>query len=166
MHKDATDGVAARTRRCHWPHRLLRLPQTGPYIARHFVLTPLPAKEPAPATTGSLAIGVGQLKIPPYLFETSMALRKGTNEIDYLQSLLWGERLGRGLQRVLTANLSTLARTDKIRLSAWRTEDVSAEVYVAVEQFDVDTRGARRLVAHPLTGGEKTLKNGECRLVR
>jgi uncharacterized lipoprotein YmbA len=137
--------------------------------ARHFVLSALPAAEPAAPPRASVALGLGQVKVAAYLFNTSFAVRKGPNEIDYLPSFLWAERLGTGLQRVLAANLATLLNTDQIRLSAWQTSDVSAEVYVVVERFDVDTRGQGTLAAwwRILTpGGEKTLKAGECRLTR
>src|SRR5262249_34051007 len=92
---------------------------------------------------------------------------KGTNEINYLLLALWAERLDSGLQRVLAANLSTLLPTDQIRLSAWRSEDVSAEVYVAIEQFDVDSSGHGVLVAWwriLSPGGESIRKAGETRL--
>lgn len=125
--------------------------------ARHFVLSALPAAEPAAAQGTSVALGVGQVKIAAYLFNMSFAIRSGTNEIDYLPSTFWAERLDTGLQRVLAANLATLLPTDQIRLSAWQTSDVSAEVYVAVERFDVDTRGQGTLVAwwHILSRAEK-----------
>jgi len=54
----------------------------------------------------------------------------------------------------MAANLATLLPTDQIRLSSWQSADVSVEVYVAIERFDVDTRGKGvldRLVAHPLS---------------
>ncbi len=136
--------------------------------ARNFVLTPLPAGPATPAP-GSVAVGVGQVKIPPYLFDTSLAVRRGTNEIAYLPSVLWAERLDTGFQRVLAANLATLLPTDQVRLSAWRSEDVSAEVYVTLEQFDVDADGHGVLVAWwriLSPGGEKTLAKGEQRLAR
>ena len=137
--------------------------------ARTFVLTSLPVVASATAKPGALAVGVGQVKLPAYLFNTSLAVRMGTNEINYLPSVLWAERLENGLQRVLAANLATLLPTDQVRLSAWRSEDVSAEVYVAMEQFDVDARGQGVLVAwwrifSP--GGEKTRRAGEVRLAR
>jgi len=137
--------------------------------ARHFVLSSLPAAEPAATPSGAVAVGVGPVKLAAYLFNTSLAVRKGTNEIDYLTATFWAERLDAGLQRVLAANLATLLPTDQIRLSAWQNADVSAEVYVAIEQFDVDARGQGVIVAwwRVLSpGGEKTLKAGECRLVR
>jgi uncharacterized lipoprotein YmbA len=137
--------------------------------ARNFVLTPLPTAAAVAAAPGSLAVGVGQVKLPAYLFNTSFAVRTGTNEINYLPSVLWAERLDTGLQRVLAANLATLLPTDQVRLSAWRSEDVSAEVYVAMEQFDLDAKGNGVLVAWwriLAPGGEKTLKAGETRLTR
>jgi uncharacterized protein len=137
--------------------------------ARYFVLTPLPAAASPTVTPGALAVGVGQVKIPAYLFNTSLAIRKGTNEIEYLPSLLWAERLDTGIQRVLAANLAALLPTDRIRLSAWRSEDVSAEVYVAMEQFDVEAGGRGLLIARwriVSPGGERTLKAGETRLAR
>ena len=137
--------------------------------ARHFVLTPLPAAEPVTAKPAAPAVGVGQIKLPAYLFDTSLAVRKGTNEINYLPLALWAELLDTGIQRVLAANLATLLSTDRVRFSTWRSEDVGAEVYVTIEQFDVDTSGRGVLVAwwRVLSpGGEKTLKTGESRLSR
>jgi uncharacterized lipoprotein YmbA len=136
---------------------------------RRFVLTPLPAEEQVTATSSSMAVGVGQVKLPAYLLDSSLAVRKGTNEIDYLLSELWSERLDNGLQRILAANLSTLLPTDHIRLSTWRSEDVSVEVYVAIEQFDVDAGGRGVLVARwrlLSPGGETILKEASTRLTR
>lgn len=137
--------------------------------ARHFVLAPIPAAELAKVASGALAVGVGQVKLPAYLFDTSLAVRKGTNEIIYQPLTIWAERLDTATQRVLAANLATLLPTDQIRLSAWRTEDVAAEVHVTIEQFDVDASGRAVLVAWwrvLAPGGEKTLKAGETRLKR
>ena len=137
--------------------------------ARHFVLTSLPAGSPAAAPGSAVAVGVGQVKLAAYLFGTSFAVRKGANEMDYLPAAFWSERLDTGLQRVLAANLATLLPTDQIRLSAWQTGDVSAEVYVAVERFEVDARGQGEVAAWwriLSPGGEKTLKAGECRRTR
>lgn len=136
--------------------------------ARQFVLTPLPATSP-PAATSSIPVGVGQVKLAAYLFTRSLVVRRGTNEIDYFPTAFWAERLGDNFQRVLAANLAILLPTDEIRLSAWRSEDVAAEVYVAVEQFDVGADGRAVLVARWRVlspGGAKTLKSRECRLVR
>jgi uncharacterized lipoprotein YmbA len=132
---------------------------------RYFVLTPQPPQSSAPAA--HLALGVGKVKIPTYLWNTSVAVRKGAHEIQYLPAALWAERLDAGFQRVLAANLAAELSTDRIFLSSWEKPDVSAEVYVSVEQFDVDTEGRGTLVAHwrlQSPGGEKLLQSGASRL--
>jgi uncharacterized lipoprotein YmbA len=139
-----------------------------PSTSRQFVLTPI-------GGTGSgsirehLGIGIGQVRLPPYLFDTSLAVRKGTNEISYLSSVLWAERLDTGLQRVLAANLATLLPTDHVRLSSWRKEDVVAEADVTIARFEVDSSGHGVLEAWwriLSPGGEKTLKAGESHFER
>ena len=130
----------------------------------YYVLTPIAA---TPIGSGSLAVGLAQVKLPPYLFNTSLAVRKGTNEVEYLDSALWAERLDAGFQRVLAANLAIVLPAEQVRLSAWQKEDVAAEVYVTVEQFDVDASGRGVLVAQwriLSPGGEKVLKAGGSRL--
>jgi uncharacterized lipoprotein YmbA len=138
--------------------------------ARQFVLTPLPSAElGTPARARAVKVGIGQVKIPPYLFDTSLAVRKGTNEIEYLPTVLWAERLNYGFQRVLAANLSALLQADQVHLSTWRPEDVSAEIYVVINQFDVDSNGRGVLVAWwriLSPGGGKTLRAGEARCTK
>jgi uncharacterized lipoprotein YmbA len=135
--------------------------------ARHFVLSPVPVNSSATVAPDSIAVGLGKVRIPTYLFNTSLAVRKGTNEIEYLPSNFWAERLDSGFQRVLAANLAILLPTDRIWLSAWQRNEVMAEVYVTLEQFDVDASGRGVLVARwriLSPGGEKVLKAGSSRL--
>jgi uncharacterized lipoprotein YmbA len=131
-----------------------------------------PAAAPSPAATNSatssaatksLAIGVRPVNLPAYLMSKSMAVRQNTNEIVYLETAVWAERLDLGLQRVLGTSLGTSLAIDQIRLSAWRPEDVAFEVHVTVEQFDVDTTGNAVLAAWwrlLSPGGEKMLASG------
>jgi len=135
--------------------------------ARHFVLMPISAIGSTNVSPGSIAVGLGQVKIPAYLFNTSLAVRKGTNEIEYLPSTFWAERLDCGIQRVLAADLALLLPTDRISLSTWLRNEVMAEVYVTIEQFDVDATGRGVLVARwrILTpGGDQVLMASSSRL--
>jgi len=135
--------------------------------ARYFVLSPLP--DAAAPGLPTLAVGIGQVKLPAYLFKDSLAVRKGTNEVEYLENALWAEQLSSGFQRVLAANLAALLPSDQVRLSAWHQEDVALEAYITVEQFDVDTAGRGVLVAWwriLSPGGEKMLKAGQFRASR
>lgn len=136
--------------------------------ARHHVLSPVPAIGATTVAPGSpIAVGLGQVRIPAYLFNSSLAVRKGTNEIEYLPSTFWAERLDSGFQRVLAANLAILLPTDRISLSVWQRSEVMAEVYVTLEQFDVDASGRGVLVTRwriLSPGGDKVLKAGSSRL--
>jgi uncharacterized lipoprotein YmbA len=133
---------------------------------RSFVLTPLAVAPPTASSTrpAAFVLGISGVKVPGYLFKKSMAMRQEGNEIVYLEAAVWAERMDTGLQRVLAANLGTLLGTDQVRLSTWRPEEVSVEVYVNVERFDVDSHGDGvltawwRLVA---PNGEKVLASGK-----
>lgn len=115
---------------------------------RSFLLTPLPtASHPAVSASVGPAIGIGIVKLPDYLMKPSLAVRSGPNEISYLESSLWAERLDTCLQRTLAANLSELLPTDKIRLSSWSRDEVSYAVYVSVDRFEVDSEGTGTLIA-------------------
>jgi uncharacterized lipoprotein YmbA len=132
-----------------------------------FVLTPI-APETAPAPN-PLAIGVGQVKLAPYLLRTSVAIRHGTNEINYLEGALWAERLDHAFQHTLAANLAALLPTDQVRLSLWPPSQVALAVHVSLEQFDVDRQGHGSLVAWwriTSPSGDKVLKSGSSRLRR
>ena len=127
---------------------------------RFYVLSALSAGTPATAgSPGDLAVGLGQVNIPAYLLDRRIVVRHGTNEIDYSEYHRWAERLDKGLQRVLGANLSALLPTDRMVLSAWQRGEVRAEVYLAVERFEFDDRGRIILDVHwriTSPGGEKT----------
>ena len=109
------------------------------------------------------------MNLPGYLAKDSIAVRKATNEIEYLENAVWAEGLQQGFLRVLTADLATRLPNYQFRLASWRREDVALEIYVTVQQFDVDTTGHGVLVAgwRVLSpGGGKTLKAGEFRASR
>jgi uncharacterized lipoprotein YmbA len=115
---------------------------------RSFMLTPSPATPPsATAQSTNVAVGVGYVTVPGYLSGKPMAMRLQTNEVVYLETAGWAERLDVGLQRVLAADLGALIPTDRVRLSTWRAEDVSVSIHVAVERFDVSSHGEASLVA-------------------
>jgi uncharacterized protein len=139
----------------------------APRAARYFVLTAVPGT--SVTNSSHLAVGIGSVKLPDYLFRDSLAIRKGTNQIDYLVYELWAEKLSSGFQRVLAANLAILIPTDQVRLSIWRREEVAMGVYVTVDRFDVDTTGHGELVAWwrvVSPGGETLLTAGQFRASR
>jgi uncharacterized lipoprotein YmbA len=110
-----------------------------------------------------MVVGVRQIKMPGYLSEKAFAVRHEPNEIVYLESVQWAERLDTAFQRVLAADLGTLIPTDQVRLSLWGPEAVAVEIDLNIERFDVDSDGQAVLMAwwRVLSpGGEKVLASG------
>ena len=159
--------------------RILFLAATGMLLAgcllrpttvstRRFVLASLATNEPAATATQPLSVGIGFVKMPSYLLNSSMALRSGY-EIEYVDGALWAERLDYGFQRALAANLSRLLSSDSIYLTDWAPGQVTVRVLIHVQQFDVDAHGRGTLIAHwRIIGptGDIPLKSGHAHLDR
>jgi uncharacterized lipoprotein YmbA len=134
-------------------------------VTRSFTLTA--AVSPGAGTASGVRLGVAPTKIPEYLLSSSVVVRKDATEVDYLTDALWAEPLDVGFERVLAANLSALIPTDRVQIGAWRAGDVTHEIYVTVERFDVDKAGHGTLTAWwriTAPGGAKVLKSGQARL--
>jgi uncharacterized protein len=131
---------------------------------RTFVLTPLPGVTAStPAAKAGFAVGMGRVEIPDYLQPRRIALRQSDSEVEYFDTLLWAERLDKGLQRVLAANLNSLLGCSNAVWSGWRRRDVEAEVYVSVHRFETNPQGDVRLEASwrvTSPGAEKIWRSG------
>lgn len=133
---------------------------------RQFVLKPALATSPS-RDRSTLAVGLGAIKFPDYLLRSSMTVRKGDHEIEYLENSLWAERLDRSFQRTLAANLMSLLPGSRIQQSAWQSSEVTLAAFVNVERLDVDAQGNGTLVAHwqiETPDRRQVLKSGECNL--
>lgn len=113
---------------------------------RQFVLTPRPPASP-PREPSPLALGLGAIKLPEYLLRSSLAVRKGEHEIEYLENSLWAERLDLSFQRAVAANLGPQLPGSRIQLSTWLGNEVTLAVFVHVDRFDVDAQGNGTLIA-------------------
>jgi uncharacterized lipoprotein YmbA len=134
---------------------------------RSFVLTQVSSEGAAGEPARHLSIGVGLVQMPPYLMKSPIVIRKGANEIEYVDNAIWAERLNDLFQRNLASNLAVLIPTDQVRVSSWQRDAVAFGVYVSVEQFDVDSTGVGRLSAWwriVKPADDKVLKSGQARL--
>ena len=127
---------------------------------RFYVLWAVPAAGPGKVgSDGGLAVGISRVDIPAYLRDSRIALRQGAAEIKYCEYYQWAERLDKGIQRVLAADLSSRLSSNRVVLSTWQRGEVRAELYLSVQRFECDERGrvvleARWRIATP--GGEGT----------
>jgi len=135
----------------------------------HFVLAPICTNTLVSAPVDHLSLGIQYVKMPPYLLRDSMAVRNGDNQIEYLDTARWGERLDQSFQRALAVNLSRLLPSDNIYLTDWSSDQIMARVSISVDQFDVDVRGQGTLIAEwriRRPDSDTVLKSGTARLSR
>lgn len=135
---------------------------------RQFVLAPISTNEPTLSVAEPLSVGIGLVKMPAYLLRDSMAIRDGSNEIEYLEDALWAERLDQSFQQTVALNLSKLLPSDKIYLTDWGHDLAGPKLFISVQQFDVDTMGRGTLIANwriNLADDDTPLGSGQTRLV-
>lgn len=133
----------------------------------HFVLAPIVTNEPPAVAIEHLSVGIGTVKMPPYLLRDSVAVRTDANEIEYFEDAVWAERLDQSFQRTLAANLSRLLSSDNIYVADWEPNQVMIKVLIDIRQFDVDVRGHGTLIARwriIAADSNKLLKDREIRL--
>lgn len=141
----------------------------APVSTRHFVLAPISAADHVPTTAQPAAVEVGFVMMPPYLLRDSMVVRKSAEEVQFLETALWSERLDQSFRHTLAENLLLLLSSDSRYLSAPQRNSSVVRVSVNVQQFDVDTegrgtlRGVWRLTA---AGADTPLKIGQVNLTR
>jgi uncharacterized lipoprotein YmbA len=143
--------------------------KTGTVATRHFILSPACTNELAQAAPEHLSVSIGLVKMPSYLLRNSVAVRNGANEIEYLETAQWGERLDQCFQRAVAANLSRLLSSDGIHVADWGRDHAETHVFINVQQFDVDNRGHGTLIAYwriVAPGSDVPLKTGQARLYR
>ena len=136
---------------------------------RHFVLVPIQTPEHAATKAPALAVEVAFVKMPAYLLRDSMVIRKSSDEVEYLETALWAERLDRSFRQTLEQNLWLLLASAPAYLSASERDRVGVRVSVNVEQFDVDTEGRGTLLAAwrlTALGANKPMKIGQAHLTR
>jgi hypothetical protein len=132
---------------------------------RRFVLAS-PQPERQTDNTNQLAVGLGRVALPDYLLKDAMAVRRGDNEVVYLEDALWAERLDHSFGRALAAHLASQLSTSRIRFPSWQPGEVTLAVRVNVDRLDVAAQGRGTLVARwqieaPDSG--KLVKSGESR---
>jgi uncharacterized lipoprotein YmbA len=84
------------------------LPQAQPDLTRYFILQQ-DVRPAGGAEHGSLpVVRLQAVDVPAYLSDRPLAVRRGSNEIHYLETARWGEPLDQGLERNLRLGLGAL----------------------------------------------------------
>ena len=99
-------------------------------------------EQPESRDAGSVRLGIGPVKIPPYLDRPQIAMRTSVNELSFADQHRWAEPLAENFSRVLAENLSRLMATNLLHNFPWpRSQPIDWQIIIEVMQFENMTNG-------------------------
>jgi uncharacterized lipoprotein YmbA len=104
------------------------------YKASSFYL--LTARAPASTVTLNISVGVGPVRVAPFLKQAQIVTHSGSGNLTIAENQRWSEPLEQGIQRVLLQNLTTLTGADT-RNFPW-TQSTIPQYAVRVDVVDLD----------------------------
>ncbi len=165
--------IAASVTGCSYIAKAILAPQKD--ISKFYLLTPTndtPATTTAAAQTASVdyVIGLGPIKLPPYLDRPEIVTRAAPNRIELSKEDRWGESIQNGFTSVMLRDLLAQTGTARIIVFPWyNTVHVDMQVQIDVYRFETDTEGNAQLSAKWTildTTGKNILYTVETRLTQ
>lgn len=122
-----------------------------PDTSHFFMLAPLADSSVQPASGERLqttVIGLGPIKLPPYLDRNEIAMRLSPTQVTYSDTDRWAEPLSVTMSRVLLQDLSRLLGTDLIVRYPWsNAAKVDYQIEIELLQFEATKGGEAQLRA-------------------
>ncbi|MGH7925186.1 MAG: PqiC family protein [Candidatus Binatus sp.] len=147
----AASAIAMSLAGCSYIAKAILAPQKD--ISKFYVLTPTAdaaaaAPASAPSTGGDFTIGLGPIKLPPYLDRPEIVTRAANNRLELSKEDRWGEPLQDGFTSVMERDLAAQTGTGRVILFPWyNTVHVDLQVKVEVYRFETDAQGNAQLSA-------------------
>jgi uncharacterized protein len=147
----AVGAIAMALAGCSSVAKTILAPQ--PDITKFYLLTPAAGgatAAPAAATSagGEFAIGLGPIKLPPYLDRQEVVTRAAPNRLELSKDARWGESLQNGFTSVMARDLAAQAGTGQVIIFPWyNTVHVDLQVQIDVYRFETDGNGNAQLSA-------------------
>ena len=125
-----------------------------PDRSKFFILSPVPdnaamATQPTSTSPDSqLTIGVGPVEFPDYLRRLAVVTRVAPNRIELSDDRRWAEPLDKNFTRVLSENLATLLKTQRIEKYPWALRaKVDYQIEIDVQRFETTSDGQSQIIA-------------------
>lgn len=126
-------------------------------VSKFYLLTPTadgPASTPAAATastqgaSGDFTLGLGPIKLPPYLDRPEVVTRAAPNRIELSKEDRWGESIQNGFTNSLERDLEAQTGTNRVITFPWySTVHIDMQVEIDVYSFETDSQGVAHLSA-------------------
>jgi len=150
----AAGAIAIALAGCTAISRTILAPQ--PDISKFYLLTPTAgaaataATAPAAAQSvgGDFVIGLGPIKLPPYLDRPEIVTRAAPNRLELSKEDRWGESLQNGFTSVMERDLAAQAGAGRVIIFPWyNTVHIDLQVQIDVYRFETDGQGNAQLAA-------------------
>ena len=123
-------------------------------ISKFYLLTPTadPATSPtvaasAQSTRDPFTLGLGPIKLPPYLDRPEIVTRAAPNRLELSKEDRWGESLQNGFTRSMERDLAAQSGASIIVFPWYNTVHVDMQVQIEVYRFETDAQGTATLSA-------------------
>jgi uncharacterized lipoprotein YmbA len=144
--------LAASMTGCSYMAKAILAPQKD--ISKFYLLTPT-ADTAAPttptataqSTSGDFTIGLGPIKLPPYLDRPEIVTRMAPNRLELSKEDRWGESLQHGFTRSMERDLAAQAGAAIVVFPWYSTVHIDMQVQVDVYRFETDAQGIATLSA-------------------
>jgi hypothetical protein len=147
----AAGAIALALAGCSSIGKTILAPQ--PDITKFYLLTPTADATAAPSAAaqsvgGDFTIGLGPIKLPPYLDRLEVVTRAAPNRLELSKDERWGESLQNGFTSVMARDLGAQAGTRRVILFPWySTVHIDLQVQIDVYRFETDGNGNAQLSA-------------------
>ena len=141
---------AASIAGCSYMAKAILAPQKD--ISKFYLLTPT-ADAAAPATaqttgnTSNFTLGLGPIKLPPYLDRPEVVTRAAPNRLELSKEDRWGESVQNGFTRAMERDLAAQSGTAVIVFPWYNTVHIDMQVQIDVYRFEADAQGTATLSA-------------------
>src|SRR6202167_3086559 len=143
--------VAASVTGCSYMAKAILAPQKD--ISKFYLLTPTadtaaPATGTAQSSNSDFTIGLGPIKLPPYLDRPEIVTRAAPNRLELSKEDRWGESVQNGFTSAMERDLAAQAGTGNIIIFPWyNTVHIDMQVQIDVYRFETDSQGIAHLSA-------------------
>jgi uncharacterized protein len=143
-------AIAASMTGCSYLAKAILAPQKD--ISKFYLLTPTAdtaahSSASAQTTTGDFTLGLGPIKLPPYLDRPEIVTRMAPNRLELSKEDRWGESIQNGFTSAMERDLAAQAGAAVIVFPWYNTVHIDMQVQIDVYRFETDGQGTATLSA-------------------
>jgi uncharacterized protein len=137
---------------CSYMAKQVLAPQKD--VSKFYLLTPTAdtaapttAQATTQSTSDSFTLGLGPIKLPPYLDRPEIVTRAAPNRLELSKEDRWGESLQNGFTRAIERDLAAQSGAAIIVFPWYNTMHIDMQVQIDVYRFETDAQGTATLSA-------------------